>query len=101
MFLLLWFADSSFVPPLIYAALGSSRHIAIGPVAVVSILLGNLLKNEISDITNPNYLRLAFTANFFAGVVQAAVGFLRCAAAPMSSLLQYIRMTFSESISAI
>jgi MFS superfamily sulfate permease-like transporter len=98
---LLWFADSSFVPPLIYAALGSSRHIAIGPVAVVSILLGNLLKNEIPDTKSPDYLHLAFTATFFAGVVQAAVGFIRCVAAPMSSLLQYVRMTFSESISAI
>jgi high affinity sulfate transporter 1 len=68
---------SSFVPPLIYAALGSSRHIAIGPVAVVSILLGTLLQNEIPNINDPNYLRLAFTANFFAGVVQAAVGFIR------------------------
>ncbi|CAM6047026.1 unnamed protein product [Sphagnum compactum] len=68
---------TSFVPPLIYAALGSSRHIAIGPVAVVSILLGTLLKNEISDTNDPNYLRLALTANFFAGVVQAAVGFVR------------------------
>jgi high affinity sulfate transporter 1 len=68
---------TSFVPPLIYAALGSSRHIAIGPVAVVSILLGTLLQNEIADINDPNYLRLALTANFFAGVVQAAVGFIR------------------------
>jgi high affinity sulfate transporter 1 len=54
----------------------------------VSILLGTLLKNEIPDTNDPNYLRLAFTANFFAGVVQAAVGFIRCAAALMSSLLQ-------------
>ncbi|KAL8144358.1 hypothetical protein V2J09_017390 [Rumex salicifolius] len=30
---------SSFVPPLIYAIMGSSRDIAIGPVAVVSLLL--------------------------------------------------------------
>lgn len=67
---------SSFVPPLIYAALGSSRDIAIGPVAVVSVLLGTLLENEL-DPKDPNYLRLAFTATFFAGVVQAALGFFR------------------------
>uniref|UniRef100_A0A0R0K6T6 STAS domain-containing protein n=2 Tax=Glycine max TaxID=3847 RepID=A0A0R0K6T6_SOYBN len=35
---------SSFVPPLIYAVMGSSRDIAIGPVAVVSLLLGTLLR---------------------------------------------------------
>ncbi|KAL5190561.1 Sulfate transporter 1.3 [Glycine soja] len=34
---------SSFVPPLIYAVMGSSRDIAIGPVAVVSLLLGFLI----------------------------------------------------------
>ncbi|KAM7256414.1 hypothetical protein ACFE04_012155 [Oxalis oulophora] len=69
---------SSFVPPLVYAFMGSSRDIAIGPVAVVSLLLGTLLQNEIDPIKNPNeYLRLAFTATFFAGVTQATLGILR------------------------
>lgn len=69
---------SSFVPPLIYAFMGSSRDIAIGPVAVVSLLLGTLLQNEIDPTKNPNeYLRLAFTATFFAGITQASLGFLR------------------------
>jgi len=69
---------SSFVPPLIYAFMGSSRDIAIGPVAVVSLLLGTLLQNEIDSTTNPiEYRRLAFTATFFAGITQATLGFLR------------------------
>ncbi|KAM3359477.1 sulfate transporter 1.2 [Capsicum galapagoense] len=69
---------SSFVPPLIYAFMGSSRDIAIGPVAVVSLLLGTLLRNEIDPTTNPTeYLRLAFTATFFAGITQATLGILR------------------------
>ncbi|CAN6296146.1 unnamed protein product [Urochloa humidicola] len=69
---------SSFVPPLIYAAMGSSRDIAIGPVAVVSLLLGTLLQNEIDPKTHPlEYSRLAFTATFFAGITQAALGFFR------------------------
>ncbi|PRQ21515.1 putative SLC26A/SulP transporter [Rosa chinensis] len=69
---------SSFVPPLIYAVMGSSRDIAIGPVAVVSLLLGTLLRNEIDYTTNPeDYLRLAFTATFFAGITQATLGILR------------------------
>ncbi|KAL1216262.1 Sulfate transporter 1.3 [Cardamine amara subsp. amara] len=69
---------SSFVPPLIYACMGSSKDIAIGPVAVVSLLLGTLLRTEIDPNTNPNeYLRLAFTSTFFAGVTQAALGFFR------------------------
>ncbi|QCE15861.1 sulfate transporter 1.3-like [Vigna unguiculata] len=69
---------SSFVPPLIYAVMGSSRDIAIGPVAVVSLLLGTLLSNEIDPIKNAEeYQRLAFTATFFAGITQATLGVLR------------------------
>ncbi|XP_022131635.1 sulfate transporter 1.3-like [Momordica charantia] len=69
---------SSFVPPLIYALMGSSRDIAIGPVAVVSLLLGTLVQAEIDSTTNPEaYRRLVFTATFFAGITQATLGFLR------------------------
>ncbi|XP_059445709.1 high affinity sulfate transporter 2-like [Corylus avellana] len=57
--------------------MGSSRHIAIGPVAVVSLLLGTLLQNEINPSNTVAYRRLAFTATFFAGVTQFALGFLR------------------------
>jgi high affinity sulfate transporter 1 len=58
--------------------MGSSRDIAIGPVAVVSLLLGTLLQNEIDPTTNAiEYRRLAFTATFFAGITQATLGFLR------------------------
>ncbi|KAE8701628.1 High affinity sulfate transporter 1 [Hibiscus syriacus] len=68
---------SSFVPPLIYAFMGSSRDIAIGPVAVVSLLLGSMLSNEIDPSHKAEYQRLAFTATFFAGITQATLGFLR------------------------
>ncbi|KAK8684102.1 hypothetical protein V6N13_040138 [Hibiscus sabdariffa] len=69
---------SSFVPPLIYAFMGSSRDIAIGPVAVVSLLLGSMLSKEIDpNLNKAEYRRLAFTATFFAGITQATLGFLR------------------------
>ncbi|KAF0911137.1 hypothetical protein E2562_007931 [Oryza meyeriana var. granulata] len=69
---------SSFVPPLIYALMGTSRELAMGPVAVISLLLGTLLQEEIDPKNNPlDYRRLAFTATFFAGVTQAALGFCR------------------------
>ncbi|ESQ34581.1 hypothetical protein EUTSA_v10009756mg [Eutrema salsugineum] len=78
---------SSLVPPMVYACMGSSRDIAIGPVAVISLLLGTLLRAEIDPNTNPNeYLRLAFTATFFAGFLidflshAAVVGFMGGAA---------------------
>ncbi|XAR48583.1 hypothetical protein NMG60_11031455 [Bertholletia excelsa] len=58
--------------------MGSSRDIAIGPVAVVSLLLGTLLTKEIDPTQNAaEYLRLVFTATFFAGITQATLGFLR------------------------
>ncbi|RDX72828.1 Sulfate transporter 1.3, partial [Mucuna pruriens] len=67
-----------FVPPLIYAVMGSSRDIAIGPVAVVSLLLGTLLQSEIDPNANQvDYQRLAFTATFFAGITQVTLGVLR------------------------
>ncbi|KAF7126737.1 hypothetical protein RHSIM_Rhsim11G0135500 [Rhododendron simsii] len=68
---------SSFVPPLVYAFMGSSRDIAIGPVAVVSLLLGTLLQKEIDPSNKVEYQRLAFTATFFAGITQATLGVLR------------------------
>jgi high affinity sulfate transporter 1 len=47
-------------------------------MAVVSLMLGSLLQNEIDPKTHPlEYKRLAFTATFFAGITQAALGFFR------------------------
>lgn len=57
--------------------MGSSRDIAIGPVAVVSLLLGTLLQKEIDPSNKVEYQRLAFTATFFAGITQATLGVLR------------------------
>ncbi|KAK9146607.1 hypothetical protein Sjap_006510 [Stephania japonica] len=69
---------SSFVPPLIYAMMGSSRDLAVGTVAVASLLMASTLGDEVSAAQQPTlYLHLAFTATFFAGVFQAALGLLR------------------------
>ncbi|KAL1565121.1 putative sulfate transporter 3.4 [Salvia divinorum] len=69
---------SSFVPPLIYSVLGSSRHLAVGPVSIASLVMGTMLSETVSYNDEPVlYLKLAFTATFFAGVFQASLGFLR------------------------
>ncbi|XP_027363370.1 sulfate transporter 3.1-like [Abrus precatorius] len=69
---------SSFIPPLIYAMMGSSRDLAVGTVAVGSLLMGSMLSNEVNPNENPKlFLHLAFTATFFAGVLQAALGLFR------------------------
>lgn len=69
---------SSFVPPLVYAVLGSSRDLAVGPVSIASLIMGSMLRQEVSPAEEPGlYLEVALTATFFAGVVQASLGFLR------------------------
>ncbi|KAF5741694.1 sulfate transporter 3.4-like [Tripterygium wilfordii] len=69
---------SSFVPPLIYSNLGSSRHLAVGPVSIASLVMGSMLSETVSFTQDPIlYLKLAFTATFFAGLFQASLGLLR------------------------
>ncbi|KAG9160102.1 hypothetical protein Leryth_015003 [Lithospermum erythrorhizon] len=70
--------NSSFVPPLIYSVLGSSRHLAVGPVSIASRFLSwAMLKVRWFSPIDQSilYLQLAFTATFFAGVFQASLGF--------------------------
>ena len=47
-------ADSSFIPPLIYAMMGSSRDLAVGTVAVGSLLMGSMLSNAVDPNEDPN-----------------------------------------------
>ncbi|KAI3749419.1 hypothetical protein L2E82_20031 [Cichorium intybus] len=69
---------SSFIPPLVYAMMGSSKDLAVGTVAVASLLIGSMLDAVVNAKENPElYLRLAFTATFFAGVLQASLGIFR------------------------
>ncbi|KAG6577276.1 Sulfate transporter 2.1, partial [Cucurbita argyrosperma subsp. sororia] len=69
---------TSIVPPLVYAVLGTSREIAIGPVAIVSLLLPSLIGKIQDPAADPlAYRNLIFTTTFFAGIFQAAFGFLR------------------------
>ncbi|XP_059446133.1 sulfate transporter 3.1-like [Corylus avellana] len=69
---------SSFVPPLVYAMLGSSKDLAVGTVAVASLLISSMLGKEVNPNQNPTlYLQLALTSTFFAGVFQASLGLLR------------------------
>uniref|UniRef100_A0A2N9IHJ9 STAS domain-containing protein n=1 Tax=Fagus sylvatica TaxID=28930 RepID=A0A2N9IHJ9_FAGSY len=69
---------TSVVPPLIYALMGSSRELAIGPVAVVSILLSSMVLKIQDPVADPiAYRNLVFTVTFFAGIFQAAFGVFR------------------------
>ncbi|XP_065881498.1 low affinity sulfate transporter 3 [Euphorbia lathyris] len=69
---------TSVVPPLIYAVMGSSRDIAIGPVAVVSMLLSSMIQTLQDPATDPvAYRNLVFTVTFFSGIFQALFGLFR------------------------
>lgn len=69
---------TSVVPPLIYAVMGSSREIAIGPVAVVSLLLSSLCHKVVDpDLNHDGYRNFVFTVTLFAGIFQVAFGVFR------------------------
>lgn len=70
--------DTNLVPPLIYAVMGSSREIAIGPVAVVSLLVSSMIQKIVDPSIDPTgYKNIVFTVTFFAGIFQASFGFFR------------------------
>ncbi|OIV93306.1 hypothetical protein TanjilG_14557 [Lupinus angustifolius] len=69
---------SSFVPPLVYVVLGSSKDLAVGPVSIASLVMGSMLQDEVSPNEDPDlFLKLALTSTLFAGLFQAALGILR------------------------
>ncbi|KAL0284619.1 UNVERIFIED_CONTAM: Sulfate transporter 3.1 [Sesamum calycinum] len=56
---------------------GSSRDLAVGTVAVPSLLISSMLGKEVNPHQNTKlYVQLVLTATFFAGVFQAALGLL-------------------------
>ncbi|XP_078438754.1 sulfate transporter 3;5 isoform X2 [Wolffia australiana] len=68
----------SFVPPLVYALFGSSKVLAVGPVAAASLLLNSIISQAVSPAEDPSlYLHLFLTAAFFCGVFQLALGLFR------------------------
>lgn len=72
------FIDGSVVPPLIYSIMGTSQELAIGPVAVVSLLISSMVSKLVDPVADPaSYRKLVFTVTFFAGSFQAIFGFLR------------------------
>lgn len=58
--------------------MGTSREIAIGPVAVVSLLLSSMIQKVQDPESNPAaYRNLVLTTTFFAGIFQASFGLFR------------------------
>jgi SulP family sulfate permease len=64
------------VPLFLYALFGSSRHLSVGPVALVSLLV----LAGVSQFAKPgsaDFVQLAITTAFLAGIIQVILGVLR------------------------
>ncbi|CAI5464182.1 unnamed protein product [Closterium sp. Yama58-4] len=69
---------TSFIPPLLYAIQGSSKHLVIAPVSVISQLLGTSVSALVNPATDPAlYTSLIVTATFFCGLFQLIMGLCR------------------------
>ena len=67
---------ASVAPILLYAALGTSRHLAVGPVAMDSILVAGAV-GAIATVGVEQYVLLAAALGVMVGIIQAALGFMR------------------------
>ncbi|XP_072976049.1 sulfate transporter 4.1, chloroplastic-like isoform X1 [Typha angustifolia] len=67
---------SGFVPIFMYAIFGSSRQLAIGPVALVSLLVSNVL-GSIVDSSDELYTELAILLALMVGILECLMGLLR------------------------
>ena len=70
---------SSLVPIILYALFGTCRELGVGPVAIVSLLVGTALESQgVNGETNPvRYAESAFVLAFFTGVFSLLMGILR------------------------
>jgi len=70
---------ASMLPLVIYALLGTSRQLAVGPVAMVSLLVASAI-TPLAVPGSAEYIGLALVLALLVGLVQAAMGFLRLGA---------------------
>ncbi|XP_027173937.1 probable sulfate transporter 3.5 [Coffea eugenioides] len=69
---------SSFVPPLIYALFGSSKHLAVGTVAASSLIIAASIEEVVPASEDPIlYTSLVFTSTLISGLVMLALGVFR------------------------
>ena len=67
---------ASVAPILMYAVFGTSRHLAVGPVAMDSILVAAAV-GAIAAVGAESYIVLCAALGMMVGVIQAGLGFLR------------------------
>jgi SulP family sulfate permease len=67
---------ASILPLIVYGLLGTSRALAVGPVAIVSLLVASAI-GPLAGGDAALYLQLALTLALLAGVIQVGMGLLR------------------------
>lgn len=67
---------TAFVPQLVYAVLGTSRQLGVGPVAMDSLLVAVTI-GQFAQIGTPSYISLAILLAFMVGFIQLLFGLLR------------------------
>lgn len=67
---------ASILPLVLYAILGTSRTLAVGPVAVVSLMTASAA-GAVADQGTAAYLEAAITLAFLSGIMLAVLGLLR------------------------
>lgn len=67
---------AAIVPPVIAALFGSSRHLVSGPTTAISIIVFSTL-SPLAEPGSADYVRLALTLTFMAGLFQLGFGLVR------------------------
>jgi len=67
---------ASIVPIIIYAILGTSRQLAVGPVAMVSLLTATAI-GSFEGLSTSDYILYAILLGFLVGVIQFLLGLFR------------------------
>ncbi|HEY9889621.1 MAG TPA: SulP family inorganic anion transporter, partial [Candidatus Obscuribacterales bacterium] len=67
---------ASIVPAIVYPLLGTSRVLAVGPVAVDSLMVGAAIA-PLAVADTPEYLTLAIALAFLVGLIEVGLGVLR------------------------
>jgi sulfate permease, SulP family len=67
---------ASLVPLVVYAMFGSSRHLAVGPVAMISLLVAASV-GPLADGDPARYIELAVLLALMVGVIQFVLGIVR------------------------
>lgn len=64
-------------PQFIYAILGTSRHISIGPMSTTSLMLGLAIQNQDLQEQSDEYIRAIFNLTLMVGLITYLIGLLQ------------------------